>query len=262
MLAKFNHVLFFILVGIGITTPVYATAMFNATATTTVTLIGFADNSGPLSIQPADLRISASAAIFNIVEETIDAATANASGNVFVNAIDIEDLGIGEGTVQEATAEGFANSASFSLSLASYLTDGFVVIDNSSANDYIINFALTYIYEVTASTDAVFDSAIAEIFISVADSADNLLVDIVASADTNLSDGTVTGNNTVQLSIFVPSEDTEELTILNDADGFAIAFAISTPPTLFLLFGGIVGLALFHFLNFKYFTSGPLTSRH
>lgn len=192
--------------------------------------------------KPDDVTIEGFADIF--LEDTLETGTGVATADAVAEIVgaDPDDLGVDDGTHQDADASAMVTSPGFGVATALALTDGFLTLENTSTTETLTT-ELMLTFEVSA--DAVADPgelalALAEVTVFDFDTLDVFFSSFVLS----FNEGLISDSGDFAFDITLDPGDSLVLWVLNDAQAVAIVPEPGTMALTVLGGLGIVGGAL------------------
>jgi hypothetical protein len=208
--------------------PARALATYDATGTAVLKIVGI-DHPG------GGQGVVIDGEVFNDVW-TDQGGGGSAAGSEVTHVVAANplDMTVGDSLEQMSNSTGSTTLPGFAIS--DILTDGYLQIDNTSADAVTVSLELTYEVraEATATESPEWAIALASVDL-FADLAGDLFYD-EAYSDTDFDDGLVVFGDTVQFDIVVPPGEFEVVSMFVDTQGLAVP----EPTTVMLLLAGLV----------------------
>ena len=131
-----------------------AATLYDAQASSILTITGFFDAAGTAIEKPSDLLVEGDARVFDRFDSALGSASADTLVSAEVLGADPLDLGVGEGVALEARAFGNTSFPPVSSAESVARTDGLIFFDNLSATaTYQVGYELDVSWMVDSAAD-------------------------------------------------------------------------------------------------------------
>ena len=216
-----------------------ATAMWTATSSGTLELVGFEDAMGNPVSKPAGLTILGTTTTSESPPNEAGNASASVAASAMLDAVNAFDLDVGDRFLLSGDSSGMSDVPPTSFALASGSGAGGLNLNNLTGAVFTVLFELTYSYSVSANASTALDGAQAVANIGAIAGLGGELVDLVFTDEGGMP---LSETDVVQPFELTAPLGVETLTVFTLGTGIAI----TTPePGSALLVGlGLAALSL------------------